>query len=747
MFPPSAPTPTFPYRVLGKIGEGAMGAVYQAEDLELGRRVALKVIKPELLAALAPADAQDMAQRFLQEARAAAALTHPGATVVHRVGMEGRAPYIAMEWLDGRSLEALIAEKHRYPVEQVARLGLQVLSVLAAAHGAGIVHRDIKPANLMVTRDGRIKVTDFGIARVQGSSLAHTQAGMILGTPQYAAPEQLAGQAVDCRADLYALGGVLYEALVGRPPFEAPTLYELIHRVQTTMPAPPSRVIAGLPAAVDSVILRALAKRPDERFSTAQEMASALQAFLGGGPAHPVSAPTRSAAAPSSPADLGATLVRVPSLVVQGANPAAMVASLVRQWPATPVMRQTTAQLLERLLERPLHAAAFCGAVEVPGACLLVCDGIIYAAFDPASGRFGDEVIDALPATVDATLHAVPSGTEPRLVALLASLLLPPEPRLSGLDSSFTDLPQLAGKLGAEGFDGALRFARGGQLGFSLFSKGRRVLDLFSAGWPALAQARRWEEWISKSGAVASVEDRRVRFPSHTFRQQLRELELDVVRPAHRESGSLLSDSLAEAQALQLRPREKTKGQLRRGDSTLQALVDGDPAFALARWVLVDLAPQFEQYGRTARWKALVEPLSEVVEVRLHHSLPGVRSPAESFDAATYGKGGRLHHVIERASVGDRATVEAFVARVIAAREARSDAAELTGAILVAPHFTEDGLDAYLKALRSNEKRSVFSGLDAFTHKEGFLRLSARGGLHVLLVEDNAGRRRPLVPG
>jgi hypothetical protein len=422
-----------------------------------------------------------------------------------------------------------------------------------------------------------------------------------------------------------------------------------------------------------------------------------------------------------------------------------MVVSTIRKWPASPVARQPTAAFLERLLERPLHAPAFCGAVEVPGACLLVCDGIIYAAFDPTSGRSADEVIDGLPSTIDATLHAVPQGLEPRVIVLLASLLLPPTARLSGLDPSFADLPQLAAKLSQEGFDGALRFARGPLLGFALFSKGKRVLDLVGAGWPAMTPPRRWEEWIEGSGALASVEERQTKFPAITFRQQLRDLELEVVRPKVRETGSLLSDSHAEAHALQLRPRDGAVSQLRRGDSTLQALVDQAPAFGLARWALVDLAPQFEQYGRTSKWKALVEPLSEVREVRLYHSLPRAGGGVETFDVATFGEDGRLLHLVELVTEGTKERVERFVERVLAVKEGRQPH-ELGGAVLVAPRFTEDGLAAYLEALKK-EKRSLFAGLDAFTHKEGFLRLGARSGMHLLLIEDADGRRRPLVPG
>ncbi len=732
MFPPAAPTPTFPYKILEKIGEGAMGSVYRAEDLELGRRVALKVIKADLLASLAPADGQVLVQRFLQEARAGAALVHPGAVTVHRIGTEGGWPFIAMEWLDGRTLESLLKERHRYGVEQVARLGLQVLGVLAAAHEAGVVHRDIKPANLMVTRGGRIKVTDFGIARLRGPTAAQTQAGMILGTPQYAAPEQLAGQPVDCRADLYALGGVLYEAIVGRPAFEAPTLYELIHQIQSKAPPSPSSLVAGLPTAIDAVILRALAKRPEERFAHAQEMSAALQPLL------ITQQPGVEVVRSRAGGEVLPTLVRVPSISVQGNTAAALVANTVRTWPAEPVPRQPTATLLDRLLERPLHVPAFCGAVEVPGASLLVCDGIIYAAFDPATGRADDAILDGLPEVVDATLRALPASGDPRVVTLLASVLAPAEPRLPRLDSAYTDLPRLAQKLAAEGFDGALRFTRGPSLGFALFSKGRRVLEVFGAGWPS---AGRWEEWISGSGALASVEERRIAFPSVTFRQQLREFELEVVRPTATKTNAVLSDSRAEAGTLQLRPRDPATRALRRGDSTVQALMDQDPAYALARWALVDLGHQLEQYRRTSKWKALAGPLEAVRAVKLHQSIDGV---AGAFDVATWGESGRLLHLFERVSVGGRQQVERFVARALAAKVRRRPD-ELGGAVLIAPKFTDDGLEAYLQALRSSGS-ALLGGLDAFTHKEGFIRLSVRTGLHVLLVEEAEGRRRPLMP-
>lgn len=734
-FPPVAPTVSFPYRIIAKVGEGAMGEVYRAEDADLGRDVAIKVIRAAYLAAQQPDAAHAVVHRFLQEARAAAALAHPGVTVVHRVGVEAGHPYIAMEWLDGKTIEQMIAERRRFTVEQAARVGVQVLSALAAAHDEGIIHRDIKPGNLMLTRDGRVKITDFGIARVQGSTLTHTHAGTILGTPLYSAPEQLAGHPVDCRADLYSVGCVLYEAVTGRAPFEAATLFELIALTQTSEPLPPSAYAPGVPSAFDAAVMAALARSPLQRYASAREMASTIRQFLG---SHAVTAPTSipsvRSSAPSAP------IVR--TVEGEGGSPFALVMSAVRRWQSTRLGVQDTRLLLDRLIERPLHAPAVCGVVEVPGACLLACDGIIYGAFDPTTGRVGDVVIDALPARLDATLYALPEGLEPRAIALLASLVLAPRTRTAGLAASYADLAELARTLGEEGFDGVLRFVRGPAVGFALFSKGRRILDLFGPGWPVSPSAQRWEEWIATSGATASIEELQVAFPSVTYRQQLRDLVLDVVRPSTAAASALRSDTVAEARAIELRQRDTAAAELRRGDATLRSLVEADPAHAIARWALVELAPQFIQFRRAARWKALVQPLADVREVRLHHAVASAGGDRERFDVATFDDRGGLRHLIERVAVGTKDVVEQFLARVTAVRRAHQ---ELGGALLVAPRFEDDALDAYQHALRSREGRSIFSSLDVLTHREGFVHVGGRRGLHVLLVEDRAGQRRPLV--
>lgn len=738
-FPPSAPTASFPYRVLAKVGEGAMGEVYRAEDLDLGRQVAIKVIRPDSTAPLRGSDPQATLNRFLQEARAAAALSHPGVTTVHRVGSEAGHPYIAMEWLEGHTLEELIARGGRLPPEQAARIGLQVLSTLEAAHAAGVIHRDIKPGNLMVLPSGRIKVTDFGVAQVRGSTLAHTQAGMIVGTPHYAAPEQLAGGAIDDRVDLYALACVLYEALVGRPPFDAGSIYALIQAVHTETPPAPSALVPGLTPGLDAVVMKGLAKHPDDRFTSAAEMRAALFPFRARSP-DGAAPPAVIGAARGTPA-VAATHARVATVRAAGRRACELVLAVARQWPATELPPQPRGELLQRLVERPLHAPAFSGALVTDHGCLLIGDGLIYRAFDPSSGRAGDEVLEALPVHVRGTLHAVPAGLEPRVVPLLASLLVPPAPRLSGLSSSFADLPQLAGKLGVEGFDGALRFVLGERLGFALFSRGTRVLDVFGDGWPVDGA---WEQWIGASGALASVEPLQIALPAAAFRQQLGGVALDVVRPPAPSTPTIRSDAAATARAIDLCPSADAAATQRRGPATLRALVTADPAYAVARWVLAELGPQFAQHGRATHWKGLIAPLAQIAQVRLHHGLARPGGAQVTFDAVATDASGRVVHVLDRVARGTADAVTEFIARVSAVRRMKDVAGALGAAILVAPSFDDAALAAYLGALRAGGP--LLTGLDAFTHRDGYVRQGVRQGFHLLLLEESAdGRRRPLV--
>ncbi len=268
------------YEIRRELGRGMMGVVYEALDPALGRRLALKTIR--LAFEVPPADRASFEQRFLGEARAAAALQHPGIVVVHDVGRDDASGtlFIALEFLEGRTLaEETAAGK---PVEwtRALRLGAQVARALHHAHAEGIVHRDVKPANIMVLASGHAKIMDFGIAKVPASQL--TMAGEFFGTPSYMSPEQAGGLPVDPRSDLFSLGCILHQLLTGQRAFDGPTLPTILMRVMQEDPPPPSRLVRGLPAGVDAVVGRALAKDRDRRYPDGKTMAEDIEDVLAG---------------------------------------------------------------------------------------------------------------------------------------------------------------------------------------------------------------------------------------------------------------------------------------------------------------------------------------------------------------------------------------------------------------------------------------------------------------------------------
>ena len=262
------------YRLHAELGRGAMGVVYKAEDPLLNRTVAIKTI----ILMEDPAARAEYEARFFQEAKAAGGLNHPNLITIHDVGREGDVAYMAMELLEGTELRELM-RRGRLPLPFALEVVAQAADGLAFAHEHGVVHRDIKPANIMIVRDRVAKIMDFGIARVRVSDVK-TQTGSILGSPKYLSPEQVAGQPVDRRSDIFSLGVVLHELATGQSPFAASTVAQLMHQISTAAPPPPSAANPAVPAMLDLIVARALEKHPDARYQNAAELAADLRACL-----------------------------------------------------------------------------------------------------------------------------------------------------------------------------------------------------------------------------------------------------------------------------------------------------------------------------------------------------------------------------------------------------------------------------------------------------------------------------------
>ncbi len=276
------------YEIGEVIGRGGMAEVHEGRDLRLGRRVAVKILRPDL------ARDPSFQARFRREAQSAAALNHPNIVAVYDTGEDILAgegadaivvPYIVMEYVDGMTLRQLLASGRRLLPERALEITGGVLSALDYAHRHGIVHRDIKPANVMLTRTGDVKVMDFGIARALndvGNTMTATSA--VMGTAQYLSPEQARGEVVDARSDLYSAGVLLYELLTGRPPFTGDSPVSIAYQHVSEMPLPPSQVDGGVSPEIDAVVLHSLSKRTDDRYQTAAEFRTDVERAVAGSP-------------------------------------------------------------------------------------------------------------------------------------------------------------------------------------------------------------------------------------------------------------------------------------------------------------------------------------------------------------------------------------------------------------------------------------------------------------------------------
>ena len=268
------------YEIVREVGRGAMGIVYEGRDPVIGRKVAIKTIRFDVLSR--PEEQEEARRRFMREARAAGNLSHPSIVTIYDVGEDAGLTYIAMEYVDGGSLESLIAARTRLSLDDVTSVVAQVGDGLDHAHRQGIIHRDIKPANILMDREGRPRIVDFGIAKIASSNL--TQTNMVMGTPFYMAPEQIAGRKVDSRADIFSLGTILYELLTLAKPFGGGNMTTVIYKILHEPPPPPRIYDSTLPAGVDYVVKKALAKDPAQRYQSGRDLAAGLRnhaAFAG----------------------------------------------------------------------------------------------------------------------------------------------------------------------------------------------------------------------------------------------------------------------------------------------------------------------------------------------------------------------------------------------------------------------------------------------------------------------------------
>ena len=306
-----APQKIGKYEIQGVLGKGGMGSVYRGFDPAISRAVAIKAISK---ASVGADDLKHIMQRFRHEAQAVGRLVHPRIVQIYDYGEDDDVAYIVMELVNGKTLAQHLQQEVAYEVREVAEIIRQLLDALGHAHAAGVIHRDVKPSNILINNDGRIKISDFGIARIESSQL--TQVGDVLGTPHYMAPEQFMGTDIELQADLYSVGVIAYELLTGRKPFTGNSA-AVMHQVLNKPPADPSSLNPKLSPLIDRVLHKALAKKREDRFQSAREFAEAFQAAID------ATLNAGAAVAAPAPAPDGAALMNAAKLLGAATAPAA----------------------------------------------------------------------------------------------------------------------------------------------------------------------------------------------------------------------------------------------------------------------------------------------------------------------------------------------------------------------------------------------------------------------------------------
>ncbi|MGC8916773.1 MAG: serine/threonine-protein kinase [Thermoanaerobaculum sp.] len=741
--PGNVPTREFPFRIVAKAGEGSMGTVFKAIEPSLEREVAIKVLRTDAWANFTGNELHEAYLRFVQEARSAAAIKHPGAVTVYRIGELGQTPYIVMEWLDGETLAQRLARQGTLPIPEAVDVALQVLDVLQAAHEVGVVHRDIKPSNLMLLKNGRVKVADFGIAQFRQAKLIETQIGVVLGTPFYAAPEQLRGESVDPRCDVYAVAVVLFEMLAGDKPFSGKTFEEFVARALSEPPRPLRSLRPEVPLELEAVVMRGLAREREKRWPSARAMASALRAAN-------VPAPEGADPFALDPLEAGSTIrvarqATYPVVHTVRGGVANAVCQFVRSWPSRELGEQAVEPLLAKLLDSPLHAPPFSDGVDFGGTLVLIREGAAVATF-AGDGR---GTAPSLPHRASARLYTLPPEFPPAVVEHLAALARGLEKRHLELDVPILDPPALEHHFREHHFTGGLALHAGSDRVVALYVGGQPVLALALGTWEGVPVESTWPRWVQ--GAGVRVETLALEAPPLALTYTLRWRGVEVSCRREQTSTGTLSASSPTTRRLQRLATRAAGGGAQvfiepkdPGSVNHQELL-ADPAVVFLRWLLERAPDAFTSGTLRTRWKYLAEWIPSIRTATLHHhpDLPAAHLD-ELFDVVTYDESGKLLHLVAIREHVDAREFSTILERAVAVKEKRLERGDVGALVVVAPAFSAPAIEAYLRAIES-KSRGLARLQETLTGYAGFVRIGHNRGFHVLLVERKDNGFEPML--
>lgn len=750
------------YSIIKKIGEGGMGKVYLAHDNQLKRDVAIKklIIDPDQ--DIDDQQKKEIISRFRQEAQAAARLNHPNIITIYQVGRSKTGDFIVMELLHGKPLSEWIKSGHAFSIEEVINIGTQICNALDYAHQSGVVHRDIKPDNIFLSENLSVKISDFGVARIETGVLIKTRAGVFLGTPAYSAPEQWQSNGkVDGRTDIYSLGVLLYRLLTGSLPHSAANINDLIFAILHNPAVSLRRHHPAVPENVEQAIMTAIEKLPEKRHQKGRDFASAL---VLPDPEkekseNQAAEPTEGLAAPISQGPDMALLTEPHTLIEKTLNFSGSdwIPALFSHWDKKDLGGDRLNHVLDRLLDIPIYTDPFSGALLMDDSfMLLIWKGIILQAVNLNTRETGEKAFQAVTNNGKRFSLYKPGDEKSTDIPLVLSTLINQERILhKDVDSSIIDIAGLIRKLISEKFTGTTRFRYpkgdiyiGFCAGSRLFILQSRELDLelsstVISDLTQIVQVMPFKLDVYETFLNPMRESIRRLFPNVNIEVKIlpgSELtHMEMVKSKEKDYHPQSIEKLKDSVRVEIQPGEYREVRLGGKDISGDQLLYTDFNYRFLEWLFFDFFVSLISSGNKETMKYVTTWIPEIRKIRLNTYLEDDSGQNHLFDMVTMDKDNKILHLVHRGIDGETESLARFLDTVKSVKTRLIKTGDIGGVFYVSPeNFSDASMSLFHEQTAGKKKQFGLGYIDSLTGFKGFVRIGKNRGFHLNLVTETS---------
>lgn len=758
-----------------------MGTVYLAQDNQLKRDVAIKMLRIDPDRNINPEEKKEIVARFEQEAQAAARLNHPNIITIYQVVKAKNDNYIVMEYLKGKPIENWMQEGRKFSIPEILKIGIQVCNALHYAHNEGVIHRDIKPANIFVDDDLNVKINDFGVARVETEALIKTTVGTFLGTPAFSSPEQWKEAAsVDRRSDIYAFGVVLYYLLTNKFPFSATTIAELMTKILTASPIPMRQVNPYIPEQLDHIVLKSIAKDPNERYQNGREMARALESVSPAAKTpqfdETVMMPLDRTEMPDddhqSDTDKGLDLSKLAessTIIMKNIEFEKLIwlLSIFENWKKQVIQSGAVKDILDRILNVPIYTEPFSGALVIDDFFLmLIWKGHIIQGINLKTNSLGEKALETLPEKGSHyTLYTIDEDRNADMPLVLNTILEEKKVIYKDLDSSIIDIVALIQKLIAEKFTGAIHLRyKEGDIYLGFFSGSRMFilrssgldLDISStvfANLTALVKRKPFQADVLKT-QLTPLRDSIRRFFKGTSISVVRLPMVMLNKEGKIEKKKLEYDNPQDLeelkQSLHLDISLPEHREIRIGDKKISAeeLLRNDFSFRFTEWFISDFFVTLMSSGNKLSLKYICTWIPKITTVKLNYPLKDEEGKEHVFDVVTMDENGKILHLVYRGLNGKPEPLKKFLETAISVKKVFISGGDIGGVFYVSPNAFADASLAFHNEVTAVKRKPLgFSILDSLSGFKGFVRIGKNRGFHFSLMSETENDFKMVGPG